>query len=366
MHNRVLKTGDILTVDGWVRGKILFGERILRIDGATVMSPEPPYILPGFVDLHCHGGGGHEVFQGSESILQCAKTHAMHGTTSLLPTTITAPIDEIEFCLSEIALVEENQFRDVHGARIIGAHLEGPFINEKKLGAQPHYPIRADVGLLKRWSRMARIRVVTIAPEVADDQFLTFAATHGAKFQIGHSASSFELASSLLSVGWGVTHLFNAMTPFRHRGNGVVGACFVKANYAEVIPDLVHVEAGAILAARRAVPFLYGVTDATAGAGAPDGLYSMAGRPARKSGDAFRFLDGGLAGSCLTMTQALRNFVDIGFSLTEASQMLSRIPADWIGESSLGRIEPNALADIVVLDDELSVAETFVGGQQVF
>jgi N-acetylglucosamine-6-phosphate deacetylase len=219
---------------------------------------------------------------------------------------------------------------------------------------------------MAHWLTRAPVRVVTLAPECdAGADLIPLLTAAGVRPQIGHSLCAYADAASALAAGCGVTHLFNAMTGLSHRGNGIAGASLAHAEWAEVIPDLIHVEAGAILAARRAIPNLYGVTDATAGAGMPDGTYRLGSHQVVKAQGAMRLADGTLAGSALTMDAALRNLVAIGLPLAEASWRLSTLPADWIGLSDAGRIAPGRRADLVVLDEALAVQAVVVAGRRL-
>ncbi|MEM7566480.1 MAG: amidohydrolase family protein [Pseudomonadota bacterium] len=358
------RRGSILTPDGWRKGSVTFDARIDRIEGETTDAPSAPYILPGFIDLHVHGGGGADMMDGADAIRRAASLHAQHGTTALLATSVTAPDGETERFLEAVASLAS--LDEPGRARVLGAHLEGPFINPEKLGAQPPFAQPANLTLAKAWLALAPVRVMTYAPEEdPDDALRDFLLAEGVRLQIGHALCDYARAARCIEAGCGVTHLFNAMSGVSHRGNGIAGAALATAEFAEIVPDLIHVEAGAILAARRAMPNLYGVTDATAGAGAPDGDYPLGSLTATKADGAMRLPDGTLAGSALTMDQALRNFVAIGLPLAEAAARLSTIPADWLGETDIGRIAPNAKADLVIMDDDLNVADVLIAGETV-
>ena len=356
--------GSILTPGGWVSGRLAHGAHIESVSGMTTNTPEPPYILPGFVDCHVHGGGGADMMEGAEAIRTAARLHARHGTTSFCPTSVTAPTGDLDTFLDAVADVMADPPTD--GARILGAHLEGPFVNPDKLGAQPPFARQADAAQLRDWTARATVRIMTFAPEMdADDALLDALEAAGIRAQLGHSLCDYARARAVLDRGAGVTHLFNAMSGIAHRGNGLCGAAFAHATYAEIIPDLIHVEAGAIRAARRAIPNLYGVTDATAGAGMPDGTYRLGSLEVCKSDGAMRLPDGTLAGSALTMDQALRNLVEIGLPLDEAARRLSTLPADWLGLRDIGRLAPGAHADILVLDDMLTLTRVIAGGHDI-
>lgn len=358
-------SGSILTDHGWIDGEVAFDDRIQRVDGTSTETPAPPYVVPGFVDLHVHGGGGADMMSGEAAIRTAARLHARHGTTSMLATSVTAPTDQIDEFLR--AVDRTARAPDPDGARILGAHLEGPFINPGKLGAQPDHAVKADAQVLARWLTLAEVKVLTMAPEMDTDTgaVISAAMEAGVRVQLGHSLCDYAVAAACIAEGCGVTHLFNAMQPLAHRGNGLAGAALAHAEYAEIIPDLLHVEPGAILAARRAIPRLYGVSDSTAGAGMPDGRFRLGDHAVIKKDGAMRLADGTLAGSALTMDQALRNLVDIGLPLAEASARLSTYPADWIGRTDIGRIREQAMADLLVFDADLRLVSVIVAGQEL-
>jgi N-acetylglucosamine-6-phosphate deacetylase len=188
----------------------------------------------------------------------------------------------------------------------------------------------------------------------------------GIRVQIGHSAGSYDDGVAALKAGAaGFTHLFNGMSGMSHKEPGMVDAAMAHAEYAEIIPDLLHVHPGAIRAALRAIPRLYGVTDATSATGMPDGEYALGTQRVFKCLGCVRLATGSLAGSVLTMDQALRNFIGLGMDVAEASQRLSLFPADYLGESQRGRLAPGAWADIVVLDQSLHPVAVFVEGEAI-
>lgn len=356
------RSGSILTPDGWISGRIAYDDRIVGIEGAATDAPAAPYILPGFVDLHVHGGGGADMMQGEAAIRQSARLHARHGTTAMLATTITAPADETIAAVAAAGAVMANP--QPGEARLLGVHLEGPFINPGRLGAQPAFAVPPDLALLARLGACAPVRVITIAPECDPDGRLAEAVhAAGIKAQIGHTLCDYACARAHLLDGWGVTHLYNAMSPFSQRASSLIGAALAHADYAEIIPDLIHVDAGALLAAHRAIPNLYGVTDATAGAGMPDGAYRLGSHRVTKRDGAMRLADGTLAGSSLTMDQALRNLVGLGLALADAARRLSAIPADWLGQPDVGRLSVGAHADILELDGDLALTDVSLGGR---
>ena len=356
-------SGRILTPQGWITGSIAFGDRILRISEDPAAGKH--IILPGFVDLHVHGAAGADTMQGGDAGALIARTHAKYGTTSLLGTTMTAKELDIRRALRGLAGVIAR--RPPGGARMLGVHLEGPFLSQKRLGAQPPDVIPATLELVRSLHATAPIRVLTIAPEVDGHlALIPDIAALGIRVQVGHSAGSFEDGVAALRAGAaGFTHLYNGMTGMDHREPGIVGAALAHAEYAEIIPDLEHVSQGALRAALRAIPRLYGITDATAATGMPDGEYALGTQRVFKCAGCVRLATGSLAGSVLTMDQALRNFVGLGLDLADAALRVSTYPADFLGETMRGRLEPGAWADIVVLDEALRPVAVFVEGEAI-
>jgi N-acetylglucosamine-6-phosphate deacetylase len=363
--------GDILTPQGFVRGTLhLRGARVSSVEGEPIAEAQArdggrALLLPGFIDLHVHGGGGADTMEAGDAVQRIARLHARHGTTALLATTMTAPLAEIEAAL--VALAPACRERTGGAARVLGVHLEGPYINPGKLGAQPDFVRDASLQELRRLHAIAPIRLVTLAPEM-DGHLDLIAPLRAAGFvvQIGHSAGSYEDGVAALQRGAsGFTHLFNAMTGLHHREPGMAGAALAHARYAEVIPDLLHVHPGAIRAALRAIPCLYCVTDSTAAAGMPDGDYKLGRHTVTKCLGGVRLADGTLAGSTLTMDQALRNLADLGLTLADASARVSTHAADHLGEPERGRLRPGAWADVVMLDRDLQLQRVFVEGEDI-
>ena len=365
--------GHILTPQGFVRGVMEFGAdgRIARIQGELVDErdvrdrPEA-IVLPGFVDLHVHGGGGHDIMEGGDALARVAQHPARHGTTAMLATTMTAPMADLDQAFAAMHAVGPQ--RSAAGARVLGVHLEGPYISQEKLGAQPDFTRPMVASELQRWHDLFPIRLITLAPEVPGNMdVIESLCAAGFRVQIGHSSGSYEDGKQALAKGAGsFTHLFNAMTGLHHRTPGMVGAALAHAAYAEIIPDLIHVHPGAIRVALRAIPGLYCVTDSTAAAGMPDGEYRLGRHSVTKCLGGVRLADGTLAGSTLTMDQALRNLVDaVGLSLSDASRRVSTHAADYLGATDRGRLSVGAWGDAVLLDRDLQLTDVWIEGSSV-
>ena len=367
--------GLILTPGGLVRGRLVHDAgRIVALAGEPVADEAwrdsaLPLLLPGFIDLHVHGGGGADTMQGANGRLAIdtiARTHLRHGSTALLATTMTAPRPEIEAALR--ALAPACVQRAEGAARVLGVHLEGPYISPDKLGAQPAFTQSPSAAEILSLAALAPIRVVTLAPELPGALEATAAlVAAGMRVQIGHSAASYEQACAALHHGAsGFTHLFNAMSGLHHRAPGAAGAALAHALHAELIPDLLHVHPGAIRAALRAIPGLYCVTDATAAAAMPDGEYRLGRHVVSKCAGGVRLADGTLAGSTLTMDQALRNLVfEVGLGLADASRRVSTHAAQYLGLADRGALRVGAVADMVLLDAQLRVRRVVAEGQDV-
>jgi len=220
---------------------------------------------------------------------------------------------------------------------------------------------------VSRLNAIAPIRLITVAPEIGQNLTLIRALSAlGMKVQLGHTLGTYEEAVAALANGAsGFTHLFNAMSRLDHRAPGMVGAALAHASYSEIIPDLLHVHPGAIRAAMRAIPHLYCVTDSTAASGMPDGEYMLGRQVVHKCMGGVRLADGTLAGSTLTMDQALRNLVAIGLDLADASQRVSTFAANYLGLTERGRLQQHCFADLVVLDRDLNLTAVYVEGVKI-
>jgi N-acetylglucosamine-6-phosphate deacetylase len=364
--------GDIVTPQGVIQGHLLIAQgRIAAIAGVPVDAARAgeggrPVLLPGFIDVHVHGGGGRDTMEGGDAIEAIARRHVRHGTTGLLATTMTAPVGDIETALRALGPVCRE--RGAQSARVLGVHLEGPYISPGRLGAQPAYAIPATLAEVLRLSEIAPIKVLTIAPEMAGHLALIGPLRDaGIRVQIGHSNGSYDDGVAALNAGAsGFTHLFNAMTGLHHREPGMVGAALAHGEHAELIPDLLHVHPGAIRTALRCIPHLFCVTDSTAAAGMPDGEYRLGEHKVQKCLGGVRLPDGTLAGSALTMDQALRNLVQhLRLPLPDAVRRVSTIAADYLGLWDRGRLAEGAWADVVVMDAGLALQRVFVEGEEI-
>lgn len=348
-----------------MEAEIEFNDKIQCIKKMGPANSKLQKIIPGFIDLHVHGGGGADIMESGKAVETIARTHARFGTTSFLATTMTAPYIELE---NSFLGMKDNFFnRGKKEARLLGVHLEGPFISSQKLGAQPEFVRAGTLKEIIKLHKIVPIKTITMAPEVFNHlSIIQDLIEMNIMVQIGHTNGSYEDGVRALNLGAkSFTHLFNAMSSFHHREPGMVGAALAHATHAELIPDLLHVHPGAIKVALRSIPNLYFVTDATSATGMPDGDYKLGCHTVHKCLGGVRLQDGTLAGSALTMDQALRNLVSLGLSLAEVSMRLSQIPAELIGINDRGVIKEQNYSDILVMNDDLTLKEIYIEGERV-
>lgn len=361
-------TGDVLTV----------GEKIQRVGDITAdqtavtLDATGCFVLPGFIDVHVHGGDGYDAMDATpEALTQMANFFAQHGVTAFLATTMTAPHDAI---LAAVAAVGQWGETITTGARIIGVHVEGPYISLKFPGAQPAAYIRPpSLAEFAELTAAGPVQMITLAPEVEGAAVLIAAARQqGVTVVWGHTNATYE--ECVLAANRGVTqatHTYNAMSGLHHRKPGVLGATLTLDQiYAQLIADNIHVHPVAmnVLARCKGVERTVLITDAMRAAGLPEGEYELGGQPVTVSEGSCRLVDGTLAGSILTMERALANFMAAtGLPLAAAWPATSRTPAQSLGLGQrYGALTPGYQADLVVLDVGLQVVATVVGGQVVY
>ncbi len=365
--------GQVWTVEGWVSGRLHFGTLTEYLEPLELLEHAPErYIVPGFIDVHVHGGDGADTMDGEAGVRQMLRFHARHGTTGLLPTTITNPWPRILEALRAVKTVRDAPERGE--AAVLGAHLEGPFVHPDKLGAQPPSTRLPEPELLGELLALEVIAVVTLAPDRpgALTAAQTFARA-GVRVSLGHTLATAkeagELIEAVLEAGGtvGGTHLYNAMSGLSGREPGVVGALLSRVQtYAEVILDGHHVHRDSFLTALNAKPQrLLLVTDAMRAAGMPDGDYDLGGQMATVKDGQARLSGGSLAGSLITLDLALKNAVAAGVPLHQAVALLSLNPARYLGLEDRGDLRPGLRADVVVLEADLSVVQVYVGGSAV-
>jgi N-acetylglucosamine-6-phosphate deacetylase len=318
---------------------------------------------PGFVDLQVNGFGDVDFFSADTDGYRRAGAALLRtGVTAYQPTFITSREEELTAALHEVPP------RDGAAPRILGAHLEGPFISAGRLGVHPPSARRdPDLSLLGRLLDAGRVTHMTLAPELPGAlELVGYLRSRGVTVSCGHSDATAEEAHEAFERGaTTVTHLFNAMRPFAAREPGLAGAALARDDVSvQMILDGVHLaEDTARLVWHAAAGRMALVTDAVAGAGLGDGSYHLASVDFEVTeGVARRNGDGVLAGSTVTMIEAVRNLVELGAPLAAALAAASEVPARIARRDDLGRLEPNARADIVVLDDTLAIQRVIANG----
>jgi N-acetylglucosamine-6-phosphate deacetylase len=341
--------------------------------GAKEIAAVQQIAVPGFVDVHIHGAGGHDVMEGSaEALAAVARTVARHGTTSFVATTVTASPEDTCRSVEGIARFIAAQYEtDEPRAEVLGIHYEGPFINAARRGVHPAEWIQLpSAELLEKLLRAAsgNARILTIAPELLGAAPCIDAARKaGVVVALGHTDATYEQARAAIARGaHHAVHTYNAMRPFSHRDAGVIGAVLTSPEVsAELIADGVHVEEAAmrILLQAKGAGCVVLVSDGISATGMPDGRYTLGKFQVTVSGGVCRNAEGKLAGSTLTLERALCNIVALGVPLADAVRMLTVNPATLLGiEFKKGALRTGADADIVLLDEALRVANVWVRG----
>ena len=364
-----LLKGQVLWQGTLRSGTVEFSEKISGFASSGSPQTSAPYILPGFIDVHVHGGGSADTMDGADGVKTLAAFHVEHGTTSLFPTTITNPWDAILKALKGIKeVIEENS---LNLPSILGAHLEGPFISPERLGAQPPNTLVPTAESLETLLSLDVIKLATLAPELPASTLAIEAFSRAdVRVSFGHSVASYEETLQALKHSdkpIGFTHLFNAMGGLMGRAPGLVGAAFAhQETYAELILDLEHVHLASFLAAHHAKPDkLVLVTDAIRAAGTSEGESELGGQTVYIQDGRAKLADGTLAGSLLTLDKAFQNAVNSGLSIADASRLVSHNPANYMGLSDRGELAEAKRADIVVLDNDFKVLEVYVAGRKL-
>jgi N-acetylglucosamine-6-phosphate deacetylase len=380
----VVDAGSVLSpADKFSPGRIII--RNGRVDAVGLLSdlrlPEQAEhvdasmftVVPGFIDPHIHGSAGADVMDATfASMNTISRALASHGTTSFLPTTVSASPEILGSTLDRLSPLLHESFE---GATPVGIHLEGPFINEQKRGTHRANNVRLpDQLLVSDWIERARgnLKLLTMAPELDGATAVArFARASGVTVAMGHSNASFDEATAASNNGTHyAVHTFNAMRAFSHRDSGIAGAVLSDDRiFAEIIADGIHVssEVVRIFARSKGRERILLVTDAISATGMPDGSYNLGTDKVQVRAGVCRDNEGRLAGSTLTQDAALRNFVAYsGMRMEDAIFGLTLNPARALKLESRGCIEAGAHADLVMLDAALRVVKTFVEGRLVF
>lgn len=349
---RRIVPGDVEVVDGRIGA---FG--LPSASGRGIAAP-------GFVDLQVNGFGGVDFFEAdADGYRRAGEALLETGVTAYLATFITASEDRLLAALREVPAA------DSRGPRVLGAHLEGPFLAPRRLGMHPSDDRRdPDSSLLDRLLDTGRVRLMTLAPELPGaETLIDHLHGRGVTVSCGHSDATAEEANAAFDRGVRtVTHIFNAMRPLLHRDPGIAGAALARDDVVvQVILDGIHLAPEIVQVVWRAAARRVAlVTDAVAGAVGSDGSYSLGGVEVQIRDGVVRGPDGVLAGSVLTMIEAVRNLHEFGVPLADAIDAATAVPAAVIGEASVGRLDIGRAADVVVLNDNLEVERVLVAGDE--
>ncbi|WP_297135833.1 N-acetylglucosamine-6-phosphate deacetylase [Terrisporobacter sp.] len=370
INGKIIKESEILE-----NKVIVFNDKIIGLydkvpEGADIIDARGMYVSPGLIDIHVHGSCNCDVMDKSvDAIKTIGNGIKANGVTSFLPTTMTMSKEDIHEALDTI---RESMNIKYNGAQVIGAHLEGPFINNKYKGAQsdefiqvPNFPFIEDY--------VDIIKIISYAPEV--DKNFNFTKEVKEKtditLSIAHTNATYEEAISAIKFGASnITHLFNAMTPLNHREMGVVGAALTSDVYCEIICDNIHInpELFQFVLNNKGKDKVILITDCMRAGCMPDGKYDLGGQDVFVKAGAARLAAGNLAGSVLNLNKAVYNFMKkTNLSLNEAINLASLNPAKSINmDDRKGSLEINKDADIAIFNDEMDCYMTVSQGEIIF
>ena len=384
--------GNLVLPDGPVRpGTVtVVGKKIVAVDEAEeppeastplLKTPAGSFVGPGLIDLHTHGANGADFMAAKvDGAHDIATFAAQHGVSALLASTVSGTRDAIGEALRTVSKAVDQQTEAENfgvpllESRLLGAHLEGPYLSQERRGGQDPAAIRpADIDEFEHWASLGPIRMITVAPEVAGvDRLTAFIVKNHPEVVVaaGHTNASYDQTQAAIAAGVRhFTHFFCGMSGFHHRQPGAVGAGFVDSPATiELIADLIHVHPAALrlVATLRGSDKIALVTDSVNFCGLPDGTYTKRGRQYRVAGGSIRLPDGTLAGSQLTMNVAVRNMARTGVGVATAWRMASTVPAAILGmERTRGALAPGMDADIAVLDRNFTAQCTIIAGTVV-
>ncbi|WP_339127186.1 N-acetylglucosamine-6-phosphate deacetylase [Fusobacterium varium] len=364
LANRIV-SGDLLVIDGKIK-KITENENPLYENGIDLKGK---YVVPGFIDAHIHGAYGADAMDGTVEALKTISSFVVkHGTTNFLATTLTSTKEILKNVLEKIGEVQD---KELDGANIFGAHMEGPYFDIQYKGAQNEkYMKPAGIEEIKEYLNVkpGLVKLFSLSPKGdAALEAIKFLKENGVIVSVGHSAVYFDDVQKAIKAGLShSTHTYNGMRGFTHREPGVVGAVLTNdAVMAEIIFDKIHVhpEAVRLLLKAKGVDKVECITDAMSATGLPDGNYKLGELDVYvKDSQARLVSNDSLAGSVLTLDKAFKNVIELGYSIFDAVKMTSTNAAKEFGLNT-GEISEGKDADLVVLNDDYSVNMTFVKGK---
>lgn len=365
----LIKNGKVLIGKSFIDADVQFDSLITavgKLEGAADFDAAGCYVVPGFVDIHTHGAVGEDFSDGkAEGMQPMADYYAAHGVTSFLATTMTLKEETLTPAMHVI-----RDFQRKGGAKCAGIHLEGPFLSYAKRGAQAAENLhKPDADLFDRLNAASggMVKLVTVACEEEGAMEFIRAVSPKCAVSLGHTSADYDTAMTAFAAGAShATHLYNGMPSFLHRAPGVIGAAFDAGASVELICDGFHIHPSVI----RATHAMFGdklnlVSDSLRCAGMPDGQYELGGQPIEmKNNKATLLGTDTLAGSSISMLDAVRNVVGFGLSLPEAVYAASTAPAQAARLDDVGEIRAGKCADLLILDKDLNLVAVFVDGKR--
>ena len=366
----LIKNAKVFVGKEFVDGDVRFGstiEAVGTLEGAADYDAAGCYVIPGLVDIHTHGAMGEDFSDGNPAGMQpMADYYAAHGVTSFLATTMTLKEETLTPAMHTI-----RDFKRQGGAKCAGIHLEGPFLCYAKRGAQAAENLhKPDSDLFDRLNAASggMVKLVTVACEEEGAEAFIRNVSQKCTVSLGHSTADYDTAMAGFAAGaTHATHLYNGMPSFLHRAPGIIGAALDSGASVELICDGLHIHPAVI----RATYKMFGdklnlISDSLRCAGMPDGDYELGGQPiTMKNGKATLTGTDTLAGSSISMLDALRNVVKFGLPLEAAVYAASTAPAQAAGLSDIGAIEAGRAADLLVLDKDLNLKAVFINGEKL-
>lgn len=366
----LIKNAKVFVGKEFVDGDVRFGttiEAVGTLEGTADYDAAGCYVIPGLVDIHTHGAMGEDFSDGNPAGMQpMADYYAAHGVTSFLATTMTLKEETLTPAMHTI-----RDFKRQGGAKCAGIHLEGPFLCYAKRGAQAAENLhKPDADLFDRLNAASggMVKLVTVACEEEGAEAFIRNVSQKCTVSLGHSTADYDTAMAGFAAGaTHATHLYNGMPSFLHRAPGIIGAALDSGASVELICDGLHIHPAVI----RATYKMFGdklnlISDSLRCAGMPDGDYELGGQPiTMKNGKATLTGTDTLAGSSISMLDALRNVVKFGLPLEAAVYAASTAPAQAAGLSDIGAIEAGRAADLLVLDKDLNLKAVFINGERL-
>ena len=366
----LIKNAKVFVGKEFVDGDVRFGstiEAVGTLEGAADYDAAGCYVIPGLVDIHTHGAMGEDFSDGNPAGMQpMADYYAAHGVTSFLATTMSLKEETLTPAMHTI-----RDFKRQGGAKCAGIHLEGPFLCYAKRGAQAAENLhKPDADLFDRLNAASggMVKLVTVACEEEGAEAFIRNVSQKCTVSLGHSTADYDTAMAGFAAGaTHATHLYNGMPSFLHRAPGIIGAALDSGASVELICDGLHIHPAVI----RATYKMFGdklnlISDSLRCAGMPDGDYELGGQPiTMKNGKATLTGTDTLAGSSISMLDALRNVVKFGLPLEAAVYAASTAPAQAAGLSDIGAIEAGRAADLLVLDKDLNLKAVFINGERL-